>query len=62
MPAGVPIGTIVAWLPFLNRESPTFNEEFLSNNGWMVCDGDVITDPNSPWQGENTPNLYERYC
>lgn len=44
----LPIGSIIAFAPFHSLNVP---------ENWMYCNGDVITDQDSPLKGHNTPNL-----
>ena len=48
----VPIGTILDWY----RPTPTT----AMPEGYQMCDGSLITDPESPMQGQNTPNLIDK--
>ena len=49
----VPIGTIVDWFRAdLTTAVP---------DGWAICDGGPVTDPNSPFDGKLTPNLVGRF-
>ncbi|MEE2830325.1 MAG: hypothetical protein VX498_14140 [Myxococcota bacterium] len=50
--AGVPLGTIIDWW------RP--NETVPLPEGYAVCDGSVIDDPQSPWLGETLPDLLGR--
>lgn len=45
-----PIGTIQAWDKNLNG-TPELKE------GWVECNGQTISDENSPYNGKNVPNL-----
>lgn len=46
---GVPVGGVVDWWrPDASVPVPA---------GFMLCDGSAVTDPDSPYFGENTPNL-----
>jgi hypothetical protein len=49
-PGIVPIGTIVAWHKSWDG-TPSLPE------GWMECNGEKVTDPKSPYNGRNLPNL-----
>jgi len=40
---------VVAWFPPPNQEEPP--------KGWVRCDGKVINEGKSPFDGENSPNL-----
>lgn len=46
----VPIGSIIAWHGSLMGVG-------VLPEGWQLCDGSQITDPTSPLQFSNTPNL-----
>ena len=50
-----PIGTIVAWTP--KPDQDTLNPVDLPN-GWVLCDGSVIT--HGIWAGRSTPDLNGR--
>lgn len=45
-----PVGVIVAWAKTLTN-TPSLP------NGWAECDGSVISDADSPMNGETLPNL-----
>jgi len=45
-----PIGTIVAWLKNYTN-TPSLPE------GWVECNGQVINDAESPYNGQTAPNL-----
>ena len=49
----VPIGTILDWY----RPTPTTPIP----EGYKICDGSPITDAASPFKGQNTPNLLNRF-
>ena len=49
----VPVGTIIAF--------HTFNGKANYSKEWQICNGDPITDPESPLVGEDTPNLVDRF-
>ena len=46
----VPIGSIIAWHASMTGV-PTLP------SGWQLCNGTIISDPDSPMNGQNTPNL-----
>jgi hypothetical protein len=46
---GVPVGTVIDWW------RP--NESFPIPQGFQVCDGSAVTDPDSPFYGHNVPDL-----
>ncbi|MGJ8665003.1 MAG: hypothetical protein ACSHW7_01435 [Patiriisocius sp.] len=46
----VPVGAIVAWHGSLSNVGPLSSE-------WKLCNGAVINDPESPLDGQLTPNL-----
>jgi len=46
----VPIGSVVAWLKDFTN-TPALPE------GWVECDGAEITDADSPFNGQNAPDL-----
>lgn len=49
----VPIGTILDWYrPTATTPVP---------DGFKICDGSLITDPASPFNGQNAPNLIDRF-
>jgi hypothetical protein len=50
----VPVGSV---LPFTGTMEQA---EAKAATGWIVCDGRVITDPESPLTGRNTPDLRGR--
>merc|ERR1719369_461982 len=47
-----PIGTIMAWTPIPNPDS---TDPVPLPPGWVVCDGELITE--GPWKGQRTPNI-----
>jgi len=49
----VPIGGIVEWY----RPTPDTDVP----DGWAVCDGSVVSDPDSPLDGQPTPDLVGRF-
>lgn len=49
-PIGVPVGTIQAWDKNLNG-TPELKD------GWVECNGQSIDDSDSPYYGQNVPNL-----
>jgi hypothetical protein len=49
-----PVGAILPWHKTLTGV-PALPD------GWMECDGSPITDTESPMNGQNTPNLNDRY-
>jgi hypothetical protein len=48
--AGVPVGSVVAWLKNLSGV-PTLPD------GWIECNGQVVNDPASPLHGVTLPDL-----
>ena len=46
----LPVGSIVAWQNHVTG-TPELPE------GWALCDGSAITDPESPMVGQSTPNI-----
>jgi hypothetical protein len=50
----VPIGAILDWW------GPTGSQVQLPAN-FVVCDGSVISDPQSPFNGQNAPNLVQKF-
>ena len=50
--AGVPLGTVIDWF----RPSPDIEIP----EGYQVCDGAAISDPESPWFGYTVPDLIGR--
>jgi hypothetical protein len=50
---GAPIGSIVAWHADLPGTSPLPTE-------WVRCDGQVLVDTNSPYDGQTIPDLNGR--
>lgn len=51
---GVPVGTIIAWHKSMSG-TPALPEQ------WAECDGSVIGDPESPYNGQTIPNLNGQY-
>jgi hypothetical protein len=51
MPPGVPVGTVVAW--WGNSANPP--------EGWVVCSGQTISDPQSPLNGMAVPDLRDKF-
>jgi hypothetical protein len=50
----VPIGAILDWwMPVGSKVTPPVN--------FAICDGSKISDPDSPFNGFNTPNLVQRF-
>lgn len=49
----VPIGAVLDWY--------RFDENVPVPEGFAIADGSVITDPESPFTGRNTPNLIDRF-
>ena len=50
----VPIGAILDWwMPVGSKVTPPAN--------FAICDGSKISDPDSPFNGFNTPNLVQRF-
>ena len=49
----VPVGSIVDWY----RPTPAT----LVPSGWALCNGDLVADPESPMNGQPTPNLINRF-
>ncbi len=47
---GIPVGSVVAWLSALPNV-PSLPE------GWVECNGQVLDDPESPFDGQLIPNL-----
>lgn len=47
---GVPIGTVVAWLK-------TFTGTPAIPTGWVECNGQVLSDATSPYNGQTIPDL-----
>lgn len=54
VPPGVPIGTVISWWR-PNADTPLPSDE------WMIADGSLISDPSSPLNGTNLPNLTNRF-
>ncbi len=50
---GVPIGTVIDWW------RP--NSQWTVPDGYAVCDGSVVDDPESPLNGETLPDLQDRF-
>lgn len=48
----VPVGTIIAWYPLPDAQLPP---------GFAYCDGERITDDDSPYKGMSTPDLVNRF-
>jgi hypothetical protein len=48
--AYLPIGSIIAWHKNFPNTPPL-------PDGWMECNGQVVTDPESPYYGQTLPNL-----
>ena len=51
--AEVPKGSIIAWVPRPGKEQ--------APRKWQLCDGSEITEPKSPWLGQNTPDLRDSF-
>merc|ERR1712080_619938 len=48
------VGSIIPWLP----SGPSQDAAPIDlPTGWQLCDGSTIEDPNSPFNGLNTPNI-----
>jgi hypothetical protein len=52
--SGVPVGTVINWW----RPSATTP---LPSDEWAIADGSVVTDSESPFYGENLPDLTNRF-
>jgi len=50
-PFQLPVGTIIA---FGGTEAQA---QAQTANGWWICDGRVVSDLGSPWNGQHTPQL-----
>jgi len=50
---GVPVGTVIDWW----RPDASFPVP----EGYMICDGSTVTDPQSPLNGKTLPNLTDRF-
>ncbi|HEY4940831.1 MAG TPA: hypothetical protein VII56_05340 [Rhizomicrobium sp.] len=48
----VPVGTVIAWYPLPGTALPP---------GFAYCDGTVVSDAESPYNGKPTPNLTNRF-
>jgi len=46
-----PIGSIIAWNKNYSGSVPSIN------SGWLECDGSVISDADSPFNGDTMPDL-----
>lgn len=53
-PVSIPIGGIVAWLQDFTG-TPALPKTY------TICDGHAISDPDSPYNGKNTPDLKYLY-
>jgi len=47
----VPIGSIISWAKSLGGHTPSLPD------GWVECDGSVLSDSDSPYNGDTLPNL-----
>lgn len=56
-PSGIsmPVGTLIAFSGSLSEAQAQ------QASGWWICDGRQISDPESPRNGQNTPNLAGRF-
>lgn len=52
----VPIGTVIDWW---RNEDASIVMPFPS--GYQICDGSVINNPDSPLNGQNVPDLSDRF-
>jgi hypothetical protein len=48
----VPVGAVIAWYPPGSSALP---------QGFALCDGSIVTDAASPFNGKATPNLISRF-
>ena len=48
----VPVGTVIAWYPLPGTALPP---------GFAFCDGEIVSDAQSPYDGMPTPNLTNRF-
>jgi hypothetical protein len=48
----VPVGTVIAWYPVPKAPLPP---------GFVYCDGELISDSESPYNGMQAPNLTNRF-
>jgi hypothetical protein len=50
-PGSVPVGSVI----------PFFGDLATLTDNWKLCDGAVVNDPDSPFNGQNVPNLLDRF-
>jgi hypothetical protein len=48
----VPLGAVIAWYPPPNPQLPP---------NFALCDGEIVSDPDSPYKGLPTPHLTNRF-
>lgn len=63
----VPVGAVIPWYPppnayVENPEDPDGPKVLVYPPGFAPCDGNPITDKESPFAGGSTPNLINRYA
>lgn len=54
VPPGVPVGSVISWWR-ANADTP------LPSGEWMIADGSVVSDPESPLNGKTLPDLRNRF-
>jgi hypothetical protein len=52
IPYAVPVGTVIAWYQLPKAPLPP---------GFVYCNGELISDPESPYNGMQSPNLTNRF-
>ncbi len=53
---GVPVGGVIDWWRPINDD-----EKFPLPDGFMICDGTLVSDPESPLNGYQLPDLNQRF-
>ncbi len=54
LPSGVPVGTVITWWRF-DESTPIPSDE------WVIADGSVLDDSESPFDQQALPNLVDRF-
>jgi len=61
----VPVGTVISWYPPATAFSVDSNDgntkTLICPPGFAVCDGSVVKDPLSPFNGQTLPDLRNRF-